>query len=513
MLESSEDHGHHDGPWSSLRTVVQFVVLVPVGIIEDPNFGKSKGRLRRASQTVNPLTVVVVDVKMPDILVLVRLGLTFNILFLNYFRLDFGYQIIKWLLIYQSFSRIRLCMPNTRSKGSPLLPDDPEFQRTLRKMVNAQEQKAQRNRLGLEAEIDAANNVHETAEGVEGVIHPQHQPISPRGRAQHPTHMMYEEDNVDLDGAGATGAIVLPALPPGVKFTITSTMIQLLNLKGMFRGAAGVDANQHLMNFVAICNSQKIPRVNQTTMRLRLFPLSLTGEATYWLNEIPDDSIKTWNELKEAFLERFFPESKELQMNDEISTHKQLPGDAIHDTWWRFSQKLKKYPNHDLTERHLKHAFYWSLNYVTKPVVDAVCGGSFMRKSFAESMQLLDEVSKNNRAWYTRDAENMYKDQDLDIDEEANYLGNQGANREQGNWQNRDGYRYDRSGVYVPSSNRDRASGSSTGSKLEDIMAKVLDQAIREEDETIQVDDLEETQPKAQPARGKEEEVQENLPL
>ena len=27
-----------------------------------------------------------------------------------------------------------------------------------------------------------------------------------------------------------------------------------------------------------------------------------------------------------------------------------------------------------------------------------------MRKPFAESMQLLDEVSKNNRAWYTRDA-------------------------------------------------------------------------------------------------------------
>ena len=62
--------------------------------------------------------------------------------------------------------------------------------------------------------------------------------------------MMYEEDDADLDGARA---IVLPALPLGIKFTITSTMIQLLNLKGMFRGAVGYDANQHLMNFVAIC--------------------------------------------------------------------------------------------------------------------------------------------------------------------------------------------------------------------------------------------------------------------
>ncbi|KAH0698749.1 hypothetical protein KY284_012964 [Solanum tuberosum] len=128
--------------------------------------------------------------------------------------------------------------------------------------------------------------------------------------------MMYEEVDADLDRAGATGAIVLPALPPG-----------------MFRGAAGDDANQHLMNFVAIYKSQEIHGVNQTAVRVRLFPLSLTGEATNSLNGIPNDSIETWTELKEAFLERFFPESKELQIKDEISTHKQLPREAMHVTW------------------------------------------------------------------------------------------------------------------------------------------------------------------------------------
>ncbi|KAK4706795.1 hypothetical protein R3W88_033645 [Solanum pinnatisectum] len=154
-------------------------------------------------------------------------------------------------------------------------------------MVNAQEIEAQRHRLGLEVEIDATRNVHQTA-GIN----------QPRSGVQQNARI-----NQPRDGVGATGDIVLPALPHSVKFTIISTMIQLLSMKGMFRGTASEDANQHLMNFVEIYKSQEIPGVNQTKMRLRLFPLSLTGEVTNWLNEMPYDSIRTWNELKKAFLE------------------------------------------------------------------------------------------------------------------------------------------------------------------------------------------------------------------
>ncbi|KAK4727043.1 hypothetical protein R3W88_031960 [Solanum pinnatisectum] len=101
-------------------------------------------------------------------------------------------------------------MPNIRSKGDSLIPYDPQLWKTIRKME---------------------------------IAPPNRQPQAPRGRAHQPAHMVFEEDDLDLDGAGATGAIVLHVLPPGVKFTITSTMIQLLNLKGMFRGASSDDAN------------------------------------------------------------------------------------------------------------------------------------------------------------------------------------------------------------------------------------------------------------------------------
>ncbi|KAK4707406.1 hypothetical protein R3W88_033052 [Solanum pinnatisectum] len=156
-------------------------------------------------------------------------------------------------------------MPNTRSKGAPLIPYNPELRKTICKMVNTHELEAQRQRLGLDAETtargaqqNAVNDpprvVGEQVE-VEEIVPPQHQPIATRGRAPQQPHIVLEEDDLDLDGVEANQAIVLPVLPPGVKFTITITIIQLLNLKGMFRGATSDDANEHLMNFVAICKS------------------------------------------------------------------------------------------------------------------------------------------------------------------------------------------------------------------------------------------------------------------
>ncbi|PHT53113.1 hypothetical protein CQW23_07575 [Capsicum baccatum] len=71
----------------------------------------------------------------------------------------------------------------------------------------------------------------------------------------------FDDDDDDLDGAGATGVIIPPPLAPGSKFNITITMIQLLQLKGLFGGLAGDDPNMHLINFISICKSFDNPGV------------------------------------------------------------------------------------------------------------------------------------------------------------------------------------------------------------------------------------------------------------
>lgn len=201
------------------------------------------------------------------------------------------------------------------------------------------------------------------------------------------------------------GAIVPPVLAPNVQFDITNAMIQLLNLKGVFSGAAKDDANMHLTNFVGICTNYNIQGVNQEALRLRLFPFSLTGEGSLWLGELLRGSITTWYELKRQFLNRFFPPAQILQLKDEIYNFRQLPAESMYEAWFRFKKKLSVVPNHRIRGSHLPEFFYRSLNESSRAMIDTISVGAFMRLRWEAAQEMLDDIAVTNRGWHTRDSE------------------------------------------------------------------------------------------------------------
>lgn len=120
----------------------------------------------------------------------------------------------------------------------------------------------------------------------------------------------------DLDEApielGVTQEICLPLKIRNVMFQVTSPMLHLLQIKGLFGGQAIEGANRHLKNFADVCLPFKTRNISQKSIHLRLFPFLLTWEDTSWLVQFFLGSITYWAELKVDFLERFFLPSRML---------------------------------------------------------------------------------------------------------------------------------------------------------------------------------------------------------
>src|SRR5688572_24735359 len=205
-------------------------------------------------------------------------------------------------------------MQNTRSRGIPLSPFNPEIQRALRGMANNNNEG---NVVGDETADRLRQKQHNDPQRVP--LQPPHnvglQPPQNQGlHQQQPLHQGLNQQQiarnihgVDDDTMGSTGAILLPPLPPGSKFCITSGLIQMLHSRGLFSGLASEDPHNHLIN-VAYVRKSGVgdPNLTIDVIGLRVFPISLAGNAAVWLSELPYNSITTWEQLCTAFNEKYF---------------------------------------------------------------------------------------------------------------------------------------------------------------------------------------------------------------
>ena len=80
----------------------------------------------------------------------------------------------------------------------------------------------------------------------------------------------------------------------------------MANLKdNTFHGSELEDAQEHVETFEEIMEGYNVAGVTEDQIMLRVFPMTLTGEAKKWLKLLPSNSIHTWSQLKEKFITEF----------------------------------------------------------------------------------------------------------------------------------------------------------------------------------------------------------------
>ncbi|XP_049410643.1 uncharacterized protein LOC125873837 [Solanum stenotomum] len=287
-------------------------------------------------------------------------------------------------------------MPSTQSQGEPLTPYDPELNRTLRRMnyqgvpVNP----IARN-LGDGVELQPHRVNYENAKNQGGNL------LGYALRIQNPLELRLRDNyRVDFNATAYEGPIVLP---PGHTFVVTSSLMQMLTARGLFSGMASEDPHGHMAKLRSVCKScVGRPNLDMNVIGLRVFPLSLTGDAAVWFTELHYNSIHTWDQLYKVFMEKYFPVSKKLNHKDKLNNFTALPGESVSSSWDKFTAFIRSVPNHRIDDESLKEYFYRGQDDNGKVVLDTIAGGSYGECTFKEIAEKLEKISRNNKAWSTR---------------------------------------------------------------------------------------------------------------
>nr|GEY51843.1 reverse transcriptase domain-containing protein [Tanacetum cinerariifolium] len=138
---------------------------------------------------------------------------------------------------------------------------------------------------------------------------------------------------------GYEEAIVIPEITAN-NFELKYGLINLVQNKQFF-GHDKEDPHAHIRYFNKITSTMRVPNVPSSSIKLMLFPFSLTGAARIWLEKEAPRSIQTWDDLVSKFINQFFPPSKTTNLRNEIMRFQQRFDESFYEVWERFNDLLR----------------------------------------------------------------------------------------------------------------------------------------------------------------------------
>ncbi|GJZ00506.1 hypothetical protein Tco_0517935 [Tanacetum coccineum] len=114
--------------------------------------------------------------------------------------------------------------------------------------------------------------------------------------------------------------------------------------------------------------------------------------ASRWLRNEPTGSIKTWEELKTKFLNKYCPPARTAKKMEEINNFQQEPDETFFQAWEHFKELLMKCPQHYLTEIQEVILFYNGLEVPTRQILDS--RGAIPTKTAADAKVAIQEMEE-----------------------------------------------------------------------------------------------------------------------
>jgi hypothetical protein len=107
---------------------------------------------------------------------------------------------------------------------------------------------------------------------------------------------------------------------------------------------------------------------------------------------LPTASVNSWNDLKEAFIKKYYPPVKILQNRNSILSSRKNNNEHVATVWERIKNMLRTCPSHGVNEWAILLSFYNGLNIMSRSMIDSAAGGAFMGKTVPEAKAILESM-------------------------------------------------------------------------------------------------------------------------
>nr|GEU44415.1 reverse transcriptase domain-containing protein [Tanacetum cinerariifolium] len=119
-------------------------------------------------------------------------------------------------------------------------------------------------------------------------------------------------------------------------------------------------------------------------IKTNLLQLSLEGAARIWYEKEPPNSILTWDDLVNKFVNPFFLPSKTTHLKNKISRFTQRFKETFGEAWERFKEMLRACPHHGFSELTQIDTFYNGLNEHDQDSLNAAAAGNLLKRDTKE---------------------------------------------------------------------------------------------------------------------------------
>ncbi|TQD96252.1 hypothetical protein C1H46_018161 [Malus baccata] len=209
---------------------------------------------------------------------------------------------------------------------------------------------------------------------------------------EHPLEKEEEDPNMaadnrtikELSASGLDNASPLCIQYPMValgktdEFELKSSLLHHIS---KFHSMSMEEPNKHLKEFEVVCSSMTPVNVDGSILKMKAFPFSLLDKAQDWLYELAPETVTSWESMKRAFLEKFFPTSRVILLRKRISGIQQNQGETFPTYYERFKTLVASCPEHQMKDELLLQYFYEGLLPIKRQMLDTSAERALVNKT------------------------------------------------------------------------------------------------------------------------------------